>query len=299
VIRNSTVVFTTDVIQNILNSVTTILEYHEYFDYANHTMAQKAERLQRAQLILSSQCDFISGGMVQGQYPVEATRSRLRVMSTLLEQGDVLSTGEEVSSDLSFSKSEQEAYTDVDMPSLSLTPPSSSGLCLVSLDSVVYNDLTEDLLKSNSLGIVWSNSSVSSDSIMARQVSEDVFSMTLVDVADMDLQSVLPRTPHNVTCSELDFGSTLYVACPHNMTHELYCDEGSTGVWEVTCPEVTTNMTCQSLRVLRAIAPPASCFLDLLMFLPVMVTNRSIWSFRSCWSLWLKIFQARGGPWTT
>jgi hypothetical protein len=46
-----------------------------------------------------------------------------------------------------------------------------------------------------------------------RRGSEGVFSMTLVDVSDVDLQSVLSRVYHSVTCSELDFCSTLYVAC--------------------------------------------------------------------------------------
>ena len=66
-------------------------------------------------------------------------------------------------------------------------------------------------------------------------------------MADLDLLPTLPRTSHNVTCSSAEFGTYLYHACPHNMTHELLCDEASVGVWEVTCPAVTTNMTCKSI----------------------------------------------------
>jgi hypothetical protein len=60
--------------------------------------------------------------------------------------------------------------------------------------------------------------------------------------------AMLPRTSHNVTCSEDLFDNTLFLACPHNTTHELYCDQDTVGVWEVTCPSVTTNMTCRSLQ---------------------------------------------------
>jgi len=242
VIKDSSVNFSVSVIQKILDSVATVLEYHKYFDYRNQTYVQKAERLYKARMVLSTYCDVISGGMAQGQYPVESARSRLRVVTTSQKLG-----GETVS-EVTFSTSEQESYNDLQTPAVSLIPFSSGGVCLVSLDTIVYGDLADGLLKSNSLAVVLPGANVSSLDSSTRRVTEQSFSMTLEDVADMDLLSVLPRTSHNVTCAEAYFGTHLYLACPHNKTHELYCDENAVGMWEVTCPSVTTNMTCRSLQ---------------------------------------------------
>jgi hypothetical protein len=164
-------------------------------------------------------------------------------MSTLLER----ESGQNIShTDLTFSTSEQESYNDAKMPSIALLPPSNGGWCLVSIDSIVYSDFSNDLTKSNTLSVILLEADETTSELSSGDA--DFFSLSLEDVADTDLLTTLPRQSHNITCSQTEFGLTLLQACPHNITHELLCEENSAGVWEVTCPSVTTNMTCASVR---------------------------------------------------
>ena len=238
--------FSFSVIQAVLNSVATVLDYRTYFDYQNQTIAQKSQRLELVTGILHTYCDVISDAMVLNQYPLESSRSRLRVMSTLFTQASGQDRNAS-STDLLFTETEQETYNNVHTSTITLTSPATGGWCMISLDAVVYSDLAEGLVKSNTLSVVSFNASTTSGS-NGSSPSADSFSLTLEDVADMDMLSTLPRTTHNITCSEADSDTSFYQACPHNVTHEFVCNEDSIGVWEVTCPAVTTNVTCRSIR---------------------------------------------------
>ena len=74
------------------------------------------------------------------------------------------------------------------------------------------------------------------------------FSMQLESVDGIDQLETIPRASLNITCSPVDFGTYLSQTCPYSTTHSLFCDASAVGVWEITCPEVTSVMQCQSVR---------------------------------------------------
>ena len=237
-IRDSSSTFTIDVVQKVLDSVSTVLNYHQFFDYPVQTLAQKAERLQSLTRILRTYCEVISSVMVSGEHPFEASRSRLRMMSVVL-------AAEISTTELKFSASEVELFHNISTSTIILPSPVAGDWCMMLLDTVVYSDLSDGSINSNALSIMSPNSSLPGRNITH---SGEFFWLSLEDVTSVDAMVELPRTAHNVTCSDSVLNTYLYISCPHNMTHEMYCDEEAVGVWEVICPAVTANMTCSTVH---------------------------------------------------
>ena len=233
----SSEIYSHDTLSVLLDSMATILDYHKYFDYHNQTVSQKAESLVLVNSALQKYCEIVSGSMVPSQQPLESDRSRLRILSMVLTSEGISS--DETAADVSFSTSDQEAYYDLQKSSVAFVPSSTAGWCMVSMDTIVYSDFVEGAeIKSDILSVMSSSGNISGDSLH----------VTLQSQEEAMLTRTLPRLTHNVTCTTPDFGTYLLLPCPHNVTHELFCSNGTAGTWEVTCPSVTMNMTCRSIR---------------------------------------------------
>ena len=226
-----------DTLSVLLDSMATILDYHKYFDYHNQTVSQKADSLALTNSALQKYCEIVSGSMVPSQQPYESDRSRLRLLSTVLTSES--STSNESVTDVSFSTSDQEAYYDLQTSSVAFAPLATAGWCMASIDTIVYSDFVEGAeIKSDVLSVMSTRGNISGSSLHVTLQSQEEIMQT----------HFLPRLTHNVTCAPPAFGTHLRLPCPHNVTHELFCDNNTAGSWEVTCPSVTMNMTCRSIR---------------------------------------------------
>ena len=233
----SSEIYSYDTLSVLLDSTAAILDYHKYFDYHNQTVSQKAESLVLVNSALQKYCEVVSGSMVPTQHPFESDRSRLRILSTVLTSEGISS--DESVTEVSFSTSDQEDYYDLQTSSVAFAPSSAAGWCMVSMDTIVYSDFVEGAeIKSDILSVMSSSGNISGDSLH----------VTLQSQEEAMLTQTLPRLTHNVSCTTPDFGTYLLLPCPHNVTHELFCSNDTAGTWEVTCPSVTMNMTCRSIR---------------------------------------------------
>ena len=239
-ISKSTATFRFDTIQAIVDATAMVLEYHDYFDYHNQTTLQKVERLNTIKSLLQTYCVVISGKMVPHQLPRESDKTRLRAMSTFLENSGRILT------ELSFTATKQEAYNSVPIPTIEFIPPTSGGWCLFQFDAIVYSDFGDESLKANTLSVMSSNVT---DTMNYSSFDGEYLSLTLLNVAENYSSTSFQRATHSVSCSPSEFGNYLNHSCPHSESHMLFCDDKSIGAWEITCPAWNMSVACKAFKV--------------------------------------------------
>ena len=229
-------------VKNLLSSVSAILDYHAYFDHDNHTRHEIMDILDMATTVVHSYCDVLSSVMVHGEQPHNVKMYHLRVASYFLpDPGNSTDVTE-----FNFAMTVSEVFNNVISPHVAMLPPVSGGYCLVSYGATAYKNLSNEVLKSGTLSILSSGKG-------GYDTKSSMFEIELESgIGKEILETTIPRVSFNVTCSYVDYGITMHLPCPNNVTKEVYCDADNVGEWTVSCPEIVPVVTCSRIQRLNS-----------------------------------------------
>ena len=234
-----------DSVSIVWDAVNGLLSFEEYYDIDTLTSHFRIEVVHNVTKALEFYCGIAIMDATVGSYAFHSYGSRITFSA-------IISV---TSAQLSLPLSAEESYAGLSSSYVD-NRVNAGGLCLLSIDSIVYG-VQEAAQQSNAIVVIlpiapnvdeytnetigMSISYLSEYSNQGNLATGSRWTGITTDGSYRNLQSTTTNT--RGYCTKADVGSFVNVTCANGLTTELPC-QGSAGYWDVTCPGVSVVNKC-------------------------------------------------------